>query len=114
MPIRSIQIAACSNFLEFFNELLVPRLYAAGGKVYPPFAPTLSRDEWREHYGTETWRQFADAKRRFDPANVLNPGRRNLLRPGRCRLLNRPRFTEVTSNKAIELTALCAAAHSLR
>jgi cytokinin dehydrogenase len=56
------------------NRTLVPRLYAAGGKVYPPYAPTLSRDEWREHYGPETWRQFAAAKKRFDPANVLAPG----------------------------------------
>jgi FAD/FMN-containing dehydrogenase len=56
------------------NQTLVPRLYAAGGRVYPPYSPTLSRDGWREHYGPETWRQFAAAKKRFDPANVLTPG----------------------------------------
>jgi len=46
----------------------------AGGRIYPPFAPVLSRDDWRRHYGTQTWRRFAAAKRRFDPNNVLTPG----------------------------------------
>jgi FAD/FMN-containing dehydrogenase len=56
------------------NQTLVSRLQVAGGKVYPPFSPILSREQWQKHYGPETWRRFAAAKKRFDPANVLTPG----------------------------------------
>ena len=56
------------------NETLVKRLFAAGGKVYPPYAPILSQEQWQLHYGTTTWQRFAAAKKRFDPNNVLTPG----------------------------------------
>jgi cytokinin dehydrogenase len=56
------------------NNTLVTRLLAAGGKVYPPYAPALSREQWREHYGPATWQRFEIAKRKFDPNNVLTPG----------------------------------------
>jgi FAD/FMN-containing dehydrogenase len=46
----------------------------AGGKIYPPFAPILSHDEWQEHYSMDIWPRFAAAKRRFDPKNILTPG----------------------------------------
>src|SRR5262245_20931076 len=56
------------------NDALVPRLQAAGGKLFPPNSPILSKPQWREHFGPETWRRFAAAKKRFDPNNVLTPG----------------------------------------
>jgi cytokinin dehydrogenase len=56
------------------NQALLARMRAAGGKIYPPYAPIPSRAEWQEHYGAETWRRFAAAKTRFDPNNVLTPG----------------------------------------
>jgi cytokinin dehydrogenase len=56
------------------NQALLLRLRAAGGKIYPPYSPILSSNEWREHYGPETWRRFAAAKERFDSNNVLTPG----------------------------------------
>jgi FAD/FMN-containing dehydrogenase len=56
------------------NQELLPRLLAAGGKIYPPFAPILSKEQWQQHYGAETWQRFAAAKKRFDPNNVLTPG----------------------------------------
>jgi FAD/FMN-containing dehydrogenase len=56
------------------NQALLPLLLAAGGKVYPPFAPILSREQWQEHYGMEAWARFVAAKKRFDPNNVLTPG----------------------------------------
>ena len=56
------------------NDTLVPRVQAAGGKIYPPFAPILSREQWQEHYGSETWQRFDAAKKQFDPINVLTPG----------------------------------------
>ena len=56
------------------NEALVAQLLATGGKVYPPYAPVLSQQQWRQHFGPETWQRFAAAKKRFDPNNVLAPG----------------------------------------
>ena len=56
------------------NQALLPLLLAAGGKVYPPFAPILSHEQWQEHYGMEVWPRFAAAKKRFDPNTVLTPG----------------------------------------
>ena len=56
------------------NHALLPLLQAADGKVYPPYCPILSAQQWQEHYGAETWRRFAAAKKRFDPNNVLTPG----------------------------------------
>jgi cytokinin dehydrogenase len=56
------------------NRMLVKRCMDEGGKVYPPFAPPLSRDEWQRHYGDQIWQRFAAAKRRFDPNGVLTPG----------------------------------------
>ena len=56
------------------NRALAQRCIAAGGKIYPPHAPVLSRQQWQQHYGAQTWQRFAVAKRRFDPNNVLTPG----------------------------------------
>jgi FAD/FMN-containing dehydrogenase len=56
------------------NAALVTTAMQCGGKVYPPFAPVLTAAQWREHYGAATWARFADAKQRFDPNGVLNPG----------------------------------------
>jgi cytokinin dehydrogenase len=56
------------------NQELVAKALAAGGKVYPPFAPILTQEQWREHFGPETWKRFVAAKTRFDPRNVLTPG----------------------------------------
>jgi cytokinin dehydrogenase len=56
------------------NDMLVHRCLTLGGKIYPPFAPVLSRAEWQRHYGPRTWERFAAAKNRFDPNNVLTPG----------------------------------------
>jgi cytokinin dehydrogenase len=55
------------------NEAVLPRIQDAGGKIYPPFAPIPTREQWRTHYGA-TWMRFAAAKRQFDPKNVLTPG----------------------------------------
>src|SRR6185369_1106852 len=34
------------------NQKLVTRLLALGGKVYPPYAPVLTQEQWRQHYGS--------------------------------------------------------------
>ena len=56
------------------NQALLPVLQSSGGKIYPPFAPILSPEQWLDHYGTETLARFTEAKKRFDPNNVLTPG----------------------------------------
>jgi hypothetical protein len=56
------------------NRRLVARMRVAGGKVYPPFAPELSKEEWRDHYGPDLWARLVAAKARFDPDGVLTPG----------------------------------------
>ena len=56
------------------NRRLVGRMRAVGGKVYPPFAPVQSREEWREHYGPELWARLTAARERYDPDGVLSPG----------------------------------------
>ena len=55
------------------NEELVRTYLPAGAKVYPPFAPPLSQDEWKLQYGS-SWSRFHSAKRRFDPHDILTPG----------------------------------------
>jgi FAD/FMN-containing dehydrogenase len=56
------------------NDLLVRRCLTLGGKIYPPFAPVLSREDWQRHYGPQLWERFAAAKRHLDPNGVLTPG----------------------------------------
>src|SRR5262249_50363686 len=45
----------------------------AGAKAYPPYV-AYSSSEWQAHYGPETWKRVAAAKRKYDPAGVLTPG----------------------------------------
>ena len=66
--------AAALDAMLAANRALLARLQSAAGKIYPPYCPILSREQWQEHYGADTWQRFASAKRRFDPMNVLTPG----------------------------------------
>jgi cytokinin dehydrogenase len=56
------------------NQTLLTQLLAAGGKVYPPYAPILSQEQWQQHYEPATWQRLRTAKKRYDPNNVLTPG----------------------------------------
>ncbi len=44
-----------------------------GGKRYLSGYVKFDRDQWRHHYG-EQWEPFCEAKRRWDPDGILNPG----------------------------------------
>ncbi len=55
------------------NRAAYERIKAAGGSLYPVSAFPLSRDEWREHFGS-AFAQLDAAKREFDPGRVLTPG----------------------------------------
>jgi cytokinin dehydrogenase len=55
------------------NRDLLARMTAAGGKRYIPYGMILSRAEWQEHYGPQLWQRFSQAKRKYDPKQVLSP-----------------------------------------
>lgn len=63
---------ALSALLSSNRELLA-RMTAAGGKRYAPYSMVMSPAEWQEHYGPLLWRRFSQAKRRYDPNQVLSP-----------------------------------------
>ncbi len=46
---------------------------AMGGKRYLSGYVEFSDEDWRAHYGDQ-WEWFQEAKRRFDPDGILNPG----------------------------------------
>jgi cytokinin dehydrogenase len=56
------------------NRAVYERVRAAGGVVYPVSALSMSRDDWRTHYGVAAFDRFRRAKRRYDPESVLTPG----------------------------------------
>jgi cytokinin dehydrogenase len=66
-------VAAYAAVTEASARIL-NRMRAVGGKAYPPFAPSFSPSEWAEHYDLKTWSRLSEAKKKFDPINVLTPG----------------------------------------
>ncbi|MEM7051532.1 MAG: FAD-binding protein [Acidobacteriota bacterium] len=57
--------------LEMFHELTV----AYGGKRYlSGWISFKTPEDWENHFGAEKWALIKDAKRRFDPDGLLNPG----------------------------------------
>jgi FAD/FMN-containing dehydrogenase len=55
------------------NRKIYDRIRDAGGMLYPVSAFPMSPDDWKQHFGP-VWRQFAEAKRRYDPNDLLTPG----------------------------------------
>ncbi|MCA6107444.1 FAD-binding protein [Bradyrhizobium cenepequi] len=55
------------------NRALHDRIRKAGGVLYPVSAFPMSPDDWREHFGPR-WPLLRDARRRYDPHNLLTPG----------------------------------------
>ena len=55
------------------NGDIYGRVRDAGGVLYPVSAFSMSRRDWRRHFGT-AWNELRRAKRTFDPRNVLTPG----------------------------------------
>ena len=50
------------------------RVLSLRGTVYPPHSPVLSPTQWQQHYGPSAWTFFSNAKKTYDPYNVLTPG----------------------------------------
>jgi FAD/FMN-containing dehydrogenase len=57
------------------NRSWFERVRDVGGKLYPIGAVPVAPVDWPAHFGG-SWRTLADAKRRYDPQNVLTPGQR--------------------------------------
>lgn len=55
------------------NRALYDRVRENGGTLYPVSALPMNREDWGRHFGAAFGR-LSDAKRRFDPANILTPG----------------------------------------
>jgi cytokinin dehydrogenase len=55
------------------NRRVYERLAAHGGTLYPVSAFTMTRDDWRRHFGP-AFSALAAAKHTFDPGAVLTPG----------------------------------------
>ena len=57
------------------NRELLAKMIAVGGKRYSPYAgEVMSPEQWAVHFGPDVWRRLSEAKKRFDPNNVLTPG----------------------------------------
>jgi hypothetical protein len=65
--------AAEADRLVAANRTTYDRVLAAGGTLCPVSALPMCRDYWRRHFGS-AFAQLSDAKREFDPGNVLTPG----------------------------------------
>ncbi|CAN7594430.1 FAD-binding protein [Bradyrhizobium sp. LjRoot220] len=55
------------------NRTLYDRIRKAGGVLYPVSAFSMSPADWQDHFGPR-WPQLSEAKRCYDPANLLTPG----------------------------------------
>ena len=65
---------AYAQMMRINGGALLERMPTVGGKANPPFASYLTPAEWEDQHGTEIWRRSLDAKKRWDPNNVLTPG----------------------------------------
>lgn len=65
--------AATMELMVAQNRLLYDLIRKAGGVQYPVSAFPMSGDDWKDHYGS-SWSRLDEAKRRYDPNNLLTPG----------------------------------------
>ena len=57
------------------NRRFYDRAVALGGKRYLVGAvPSMTRNDWRAHYGVARWTQLQVYKNLYDPAGILTPG----------------------------------------
>jgi FAD/FMN-containing dehydrogenase len=55
------------------NRAFYDRIRRAGGVQYPVGACPMSPDDWTDHFGPK-WPLLREARRRYDPDNLLTPG----------------------------------------
>ncbi len=74
---RTVPAGEASDYAAMTAETrgLFERMSSMGGKCYIAHSSIrLSPTGWEDHFGPEAWRRLVDAKRRFDPNQVLTPG----------------------------------------
>ena len=71
IPISNDRLAAGAMVAQ--NRALYDRIRKAGGVLYPVSAFSMSPTDWQDHFGPR-WPQLREAKRRYDPGNLLTPG----------------------------------------
>jgi FAD/FMN-containing dehydrogenase len=71
-PSRAADDAMARRMLER-NRRFYERSHELGCKLYTIGSVKLSQQEWQDHYHPY-WEQFAAAKRRYDPDNIMTPG----------------------------------------
>ena len=77
-PFNLIRIPAANDplatgIMVAQNRTLYDRIRKAGGVLYPVSAFSMSSVDWQDHFGPR-WPQLREARRRYDPANLLTPG----------------------------------------
>jgi len=65
--------AAAAQRMVAQNRALHDHIRAAGGVQYPVGAFPMSSGDWKDHFGPG-WPLLCEARRRYDPANLLTPG----------------------------------------
>ncbi len=68
LPDQAKASAMIDRFVKYYE-----RARKLGGKQYPINSLPLTEEDWQVHYGQQ-WDSFSQAKRRFDPDNVLASG----------------------------------------
>jgi cytokinin dehydrogenase len=71
IPISNDPLAA--GVMVAQNRAFYDRIRKAGGMLYPVSAFSMSSADWQDHFGPR-WPQLREAKRRYDPGNLLTPG----------------------------------------
>jgi cytokinin dehydrogenase len=75
-PFNVVRVAAGKKKVEQMvtqNRELYERIRRTGGVLYPVSAFPMSSGDWKEHFAA-SWPALAEARRRYDPDNVLTPG----------------------------------------
>ena len=62
---------------------MIARTLKFGAKRYPPYGGLATAPDWRAHYGDALLRRFREAKRKYNPADILTPGP-GIFTYGRC------------------------------
>jgi len=71
--IRSAADEKAANQMLTQNRAIYERVRNAGGMLYPVSAFPMTSGDWKAHFGSR-WQALAEARRRYDPGNVLTPG----------------------------------------
>ena len=61
------------DYMVASNRALFEQARELGGVRYPMNAIPFTQEDWKRHFGSE-WKDFVQAKREYDPRNIMTPG----------------------------------------